>query len=102
MNIGVYSSKFLQLNKQKLFKFYNINNSISNLNILKTQLIYNQDLLLDRIVYLNSTQRSTSNSNDRIIQYYKDIDLYKIKGNYSGIRNTYNLTIGQNEMNIGV
>ena len=58
MNCGIFSKKYLLLNKRDLEHFKNFNNDPVNLNRLKHELIINEDILLyDKSKSLNKSNR---------------------------------------------
>ena len=100
MNCGIFSKKYLLLNKRDLERFKTFNNDPVNLNRLKHELIINEDILLyDKSKSLNKSNRINigifdfyGNGSRRLVEYFPDIDLFKIKANWSP-KKDYNYNI---------
>jgi hypothetical protein len=90
MNMGAYSWNYLQINKQKILSYKNTAYDTQSLQKYKSRLIHEEDVFLKpkRHCYCN-TNRITyeakdyyNNNSTRIIEYFPDIDLYKVKANW--------------------
>lgn len=99
MNIGIYSHSYLLSQKDVLMSFKNSDYSEKSLLELKKIAVEKEDILLKEEPILNLSQKSETSSIDyynsgteRIVEYYEDVDLYKIKSNWT-IKSQYSITI---------
>ena len=98
MNIGAYKWSYIQKRKYEILKYKNDNNN--DLQLFKRKLINEEDVFIKpKKHYYCSEPRKTiaatdyyKNNTQRIIEYFPEIDLYKIKANWS-IKSTYELKL---------
>lgn len=103
MNIGAYSWDYLQTIKNELLNFKNTDLSEESIQKWKAIGVENEDKFLSEYMHFShydSSDRMFSSPIDyyntgtkRIIEYYPNADLYKIKANSSGYCSTYELNI---------
>jgi hypothetical protein len=97
MNIGSYKWSYMQKRKNEILKYKNNNNDIQS---FKKKLINEEDVFLKpKTHYYCGIPRKTipatdyyKNNTQRIVEYFSEIDLYKIKANWS-IKSTYELKL---------
>ena len=98
MNIGSYKWSYMQKRKNEILKYKNNNND--DIQSFKRKLINEEDFFLKpKKHYYCSLDRKTipatdyyKNNTQRIVEYFPEIDLYKIKANWS-IKSTYELKL---------
>ena len=86
MTMGVYSNEFLNKNKKKVLNYKNVSNDILG---FKKRLVKEEDVFLKKSKGLCKTLREVSEPTDydgngvhRIVEYFPDLDFYKIKSNW--------------------
>jgi len=93
MNMGSYKWEFIQQNRDRILSYKNVGDDIQG---FKIRLIHEEDIFFRPRVYCynNKPRRSTgptdyyNNQTERIVEYFPDIDLYKIKANW-GLKSIY-------------
>lgn len=102
MNIGAYKQSYLESIKNYLFEFKNQNYSLESIHHYKSVCVEKEDIFFNnaksRLVYNNNlciTEGPSDyyqNGTLRIIEYYSDMDLYKIKANWA-VKSQYELNL---------
>lgn len=90
MNMGAYSWNYINSIKDAILSYKNINYDDNSLQKYKTKLINEEDVFIKPKQYCYcTTSRITyepkdyyNNNSTRIIEYFPDIDLYKVKANW--------------------
>lgn len=92
MNMGAYKQSYLESIKDSLFEFKNQNYSLESLHHYKKICVQKEDIFFNNaknLLTYNTTPGTTEGPLDyyqngilRVIEYYSDIDLYKIKANW--------------------
>lgn len=96
MNMGSYSSNYLNSISEDILKYKNN----SDIQKYKTLLINNEDIFIpSKDFCYSTTPRATypaidffKNNTPRIIEYFSDVDLYKIKANWK-IKKEYTIKL---------
>ena len=100
MNMGSYKYTYLLSIRDRLLNYKNKSNLPDDILKLKISLIRNEDIFLkDKGVVYNSSPHVTTQLDDniygteteRILQYFPDIDFYKLKANWGQDTNTLEL-----------
>jgi hypothetical protein len=96
MNMGIYSNEFLNKIKNKLIKY---KNTSDDLLVFKKKLVKEEDIFLKGSKGLCKTPREIKNPADyysngiiRIVEYFPDLDFYKIKSNWKS-KDKYEINI---------
>lgn len=92
MNMGLYSYEYLQNKKKEILNFKNTDYSPDSIQKFKKMNVNTEDFIFKDVKdSLNKSPRKNSQPIDyyekgvpRIIEYYEDIDFYKIKANWFG------------------
>lgn len=86
MNIGIYSNKFI--NDKKL-EILNYKNTSEDVNDFKSKLVEDEDVFIknSKPLCTSSIKRESSKNYystgvERVIEYYSDLDFYKMKSNW--------------------
>lgn len=96
MNMGIYSNEFLSKNKNKILNYKNLSNDILS---FKKRLVKEEDIFIKKSKGLCKTLREISEPTDyygngvkRIVEYFPDLDFYKIKSNWKN-KDKYEINI---------
>lgn len=86
MNMGIYSDIFITSNREKILNYKNTSN---NVNSFKKKLVNEEDVFIKGVKGLCTNGRKTkaptdyySTGTQRIVEYFPDLDFYKIKSNW--------------------
>jgi hypothetical protein len=90
MNMGILSKEYINLKVNEIFSMKNSDYSIDSINKFKSLCVILEDLIFKDIKEsFNKSHRIVTGPIDyyntgtlRIVEYYPDIDLYKIKANW--------------------
>lgn len=100
MNMGLYSQSYIQDKKDEILSYKNTEYHEQGLQKYKNRLIKHEDIFLSpKKNYFCSKPRTTTKADNfygtdskRIIEYFQEIDFYKIKANWF-LKKNYKLTI---------
>lgn len=99
MNIGMYSLSYLLEKKDELFSFKGREGDVDQLLSLKKKTVDDEDILLKGFPVLNTSKYIEfppidfyESTTPRKVEYYPDVDLYKIKSNWEQ-KSSYSITI---------